>query len=62
MTIKPQSRASRDHERGVGVDALTGVGDVEASAGGGVIRLELQTDDVPAAGQLGRHLMAWERA
>ena len=62
MTIKPQSRASRDPGHGVGVDALTGVGDVEASAGGGVIRLELQTDDVPAAGQLGRHLVAWERA
>lgn len=58
MTIKPRSRASGDPGGGVGVDALTGVGDVEASAGGGVIRLELQTDDVPAAGQLGRHLVA----
>lgn len=56
------SRASRDRGRGVGADALTGVGDVEAPAGGGVVRLELQADDVPAAGQLGRHLVARECA
>ena len=55
-------RASGDHGRGVGADALTGVGDVEAPAGGGVVRLELQADDVPTAGQLGRHLVARECA
>ena len=30
-------RASGDHGRGVGADALTGVGDVEAPASGGVV-------------------------
>lgn len=38
--------------------ALTGVGDVEASASGGMIWLELQADDVPSAGELGGHLIA----
>lgn len=41
---------------------LTGVGDVEAAAGGGVVGLELQAHDVAAAGQLGGHLVAREGA
>lgn len=37
---------------------LTGVSDVEPSASRGVIRLKFQADHVPAAGQLGGHIIA----
>lgn len=41
---------------------LTGVSDVEAPAGRGVVGLELQADYVPAAGQLGGDLVTREGA
>lgn len=40
----------------------TGVGDVETSARHGVVSLELQTENVVVAGEVGRHLCPGETA